>query len=383
MSSDLLIDKEYKAWLSDIKFKVRNVQIKAALKVQTELLNFYWELGADIVAKQSQSRWGDGLIEQLSKDLMAEFPEMKGFSRSNLKYIKQWYLFYSSATLPNQTAQQAVSQLTPEQKIQQPVGQIQEAEKSQQVVGQTGQRAITHITRIPWGHNIAIITKCKNIDEALYYVQCTLAYNWSRSVLVHQIESGLYKREGTAVTNFAITLPKPQSDLATQTLKDPYVFDFLTMTKDYNERDLENALVTHVRQFLLELGAGFAYMGKQIALQVGEREFFIDLLFYHTKLHCYVVVELKVADFEPEHAGKLNFYLKAIDSQLRTDRDQPTIGILICKKKDKIVAEYALSDINKPIGVSEYRLTESIPDTFKGSLPTIEQIEAELGGERG
>lgn len=383
MSSDLMIDKEYKSWLSDIKLKVRNVQIKAALRVQTELLNFYWELGADIVAKQSHARWGDGLIEQLSKDLMAEFPEIKGFSRSNLMYIKKWYLFYSSATLPIQISQQDVSQLPPEQKVQQPVGQIQEAEKSQQIVDQTGQRAIPHITRIPWGHNIAIITKCKNIDEALYYVQCTLAHNWSRSVLVHQIESGLYKREGKAVSNFALTLPKPQSDLATQTLKDPYVFDFLTMTKDYNERDLENALISHVRQFLMELGAGFAYMGKQIVVQVGEREFFIDLLFYHTKLHCYVVVELKVVDFEPEHAGKLNFYLKAIDSQLRTDRDQPTIGILICKKKDKIVAEYALSDINKPIGVSEYQLTESIPDTFKGSLPTIEQIEAELGGERG
>ncbi len=383
MSSDLMIDKEYKSWLSDIKLKVRNVQIKAALKVQTELLNFYWDLGADIVTKQTHARWGDGLIEQLSTDLMAEFPDIKGFSRSNLMYIKKWYLFYSSATLPNQIAQQVVSQLPAEQKVQQPVGQIQEDGKSQQVVDQTGQRAITHITRIPWGHNIAIMTKCKDIDEALYYVQCTIAHNWSRSVLVHQIESGLYNREGKAVTNFALTLPKPQSDLATQTLKDPYVFDFLTMTKDYDERALENALVAHVRQFLLELGAGFAYMGKQIALQVGEREFFIDLLFYHTKLHCYVVVELKAVDFEPEHAGKLNFYLKAIDSQLRTDRDQPTIGILICKKKDKIVAEYALSDINKPIGVSEYRLTESIPDTFKGSLPTIEQIEAELGGERG
>jgi len=383
MSSDLIIDKEYKAWLSDIKLKVRNVQIKAALKVQTELLTFYWDLGADIVAKQTHARWGDGLIDQLSRDLMVEFPEMKGFSRSNLKYIKQWYLFYRSATLPGQIVQRAVAQLSAGQKVQQPVGQIREVEKSQRVVGQTEQRAFLHITRIPWGHNIAIVTKCKDIDEALYYVQCTLAHNWSRSVLVHQIESGLYKREGKAVTNFALTLPKPQSDLATQTLKDPYVFDFLTMTKDYDERDLENALVAHVRQFLLELGAGFAYMGKQIALQVGEREFFIDLLFYHTKLHCYVVVELKAVDFDPEHAGKLNFYLKAIDSQLRTDRDQPTIGILICKKKDKIVAEYALSDINKPIGVSEYRLTESIPDTFKGSLPTIEQIEAELGGERG
>ena len=382
MSSDLIIDKEYKAWLSDIKLKVRNAQIKAALKVQTDLLNFYWDLGADIVAKQTHARWGDGLIEQLSKDLMAEFPEMKGFSRSNLMYVKKWYLFYHSVTLPGQIVQQAVAELSARQKVQQPVGQTQEAEKSQQVVGQTEQPVISHITRIPWGHNIAIITKCKNSDEALYYVQCTLTHNWSRSVLVHQIESGLYNREGKAVTNFALTLPKPQSDLATQTIKDPYVFDFLTMTKDYDERDLENALVAHVRQFLLELGAGFAYMGKQIALQVGEREFFIDLLFYHTKLHCYVVVELKVVDFEPEHVGKLNFYLKAIDSQLRTDCDQPTIGILICKKKDKIVAEYALSDISKPIGVSEYRLTESIPDTFKGSLPTIEQIEAELGGER-
>lgn len=382
MSSDLIIDKEYKTWLSDIKLKVRNVQIKAALKVQTELLTFYWELGADIVAKQNQARWGDGLIDQLSRDLMAEFPDMKGFSRSNLKYIKKWHLFYRSATLPRPIVQQPVAQLTAGQKGQQPVGQIQEAEKSQQVVDQIGQPSFPHITQIPWGHNIAIITKCKNIDEALYYVQCTIAHNWSRSVLVHQIESGLYTREGKAVNNFALTLPKPQSDLATQTLKDPYVFDFLTMTKDYDERDLENALVAHVRQFLMELGAGFAYMGKQIALQVGEREFFIDLLFYHTKLHCYVVVELKAVDFEPEHAGKLNFYLKAIDSQLRTDCDQPTIGILICKKKDKIVAEYALSDIHKPIGVSEYRLTESIPDTFKGSLPTIEQIEAELGGER-
>jgi len=383
MNSDLILDKEYKAWLADIKLKVRNVQIKAALKVQTELLNFYWELGADIVAKQSHARWGDGLIDQLSRDLMSEFPEIKGFSRSNLMYIKKWFLFYSSATIPNRIVQQSVSQPPREQKVQQPVGQIQEAGKNQKVVGQTGQQVLPQITQIPWGHNIAIITKCKNIDEALYYVQCTLVHNWSRSVLVHQIESGLYKREGKAVNNFALTLPKPQSDLASQTLKDPYMFDFLTMTKDYNERDLENALVSHVRQFLLELGAGFAYMGQQIALHVGEREFFIDLLFYHTKLHCYVVVELKAVDFEPEHAGKLNFYLKAIDSQLRTERDQPTIGILICKKKDKIVAEYALSDINKPIGVSEYRLTESIPETFRGSLPTIEQIEAELGGERG
>ena len=218
MNGELIVDKEYKAWLADIKLKVRNVQIKAALKVQTELLNFYWELGADIVVKQTHSKWGDGLLTQLSKDLMAEFPEMKGFSKRNLELIRKWHQFYSSATLPTPIAKQAVSQLPAEQKGQQPVGQIQEAEKSQQVVGQIGQPVFPPIIRIPWGHNIAIFTKCKNIDEALYYVQCTIEHNWSRSVLVHQIESGLHKREGKAVHNFALTLPKPQSDLAAQTL---------------------------------------------------------------------------------------------------------------------------------------------------------------------
>lgn len=383
MGFDLIADREYKDWLSDIKLKVRNVQIKAALKVQTELLAFYWELGSDIVTKQTHARWGDGLIEQLSRDLMVEFPEMKGFSRSNLMYIKKWHLFYSSSTLPSQNAQQDVSQLSTEQKVQQPVGQIQEAEKVQRVVGQTGRQAIDLITEIPWGHNIAIITKCKNIDEALFYVQSTQAHNWSRSVLVHQIESGLYRREGRSVNNFAATLPKPQSDLALQTLKDPYIFDFLSMTKEYNERDLEKGLINHITHFLLELGAGFAFVGKQVQVQVGERDFFIDLLFYHVRLHCYVVVELKTVDFEPEHAGKLNFYIKAVDSKFRQEGDHPTIGILLCKNKDKLVAEYALSDIHKPIGVSEYQLTQSLPDNLKSSLPTVEEIEAELAQEVG
>lgn len=381
MSSDLIADREYKDWLSDIKLKVRNVQIKATLKVQTELLTFYWELGSDIATKQTHARWGDGLIEQLSRDLMVEFPEMKGFSRSNLMYIKKWYLFYSSTTLVSQNAQQDVSQLPVEQKVQQPVGQIQVPEKVQQVVDQTGQQAISLITEIPWGHNIAIITKCKNIAEALYYVQNTQTHNWSRSVLVHQIEGGLYHREGRSVNNFAVTLPKPQSDLALQTLKDPYIFDFLSMTKEYNERDLEKGLINHITHFLLELGAGFAFVGKQVQVQVGERDFFIDLLFYHVRLHCYVVVELKTVDFEPEHAGKLNFYIKSVDSKFRQEGDHPTIGILLCKNKDKLVAEYALSDIHKPIGVSEYQLTQSLPDDLKPSLPSVEEIEREFEGD--
>ena len=370
---------QYANWLSSLKDKVRNARLKAAVTVNRELLLFYWELGAEIVQKQAQSNWGDGFLSQLSKDLMAEFPDMKGFSLSNLKYIKQWYLFYTVSELSIQIAKQSVSQLS----------DSLNKEISQQLVGQIGQQAVAQlqkpdeiVTRIPWGHNIAIIAKCKNREEALYYANATLTHNWSRAVLVHQIDSGLYNRKGKAITNFTEALPKPQSDLAEQTLKDPYVFDFLAMSADYNERDLENKLVEHITHFLLELGAGFAYIGRQVPVQVGERDFFIDLLFYHTRLHCYVVVELKTVDFEPEHAGKLNFYIKAVDEQLRQKGDEATIGILLCKSKDRLVAEYALSDIHKPIGVSEYQLTQSLPENLKSSLPSIEEIEAELSGER-
>lgn len=271
---------------------------------------------------------------------MSEFPEVKGFSLRNLKYIRQWRQFYQN----NEFGQQAVAQLC----------------------------------QIPWGHNLAIVSKTQNIEEASFYISATLENSWSRSVLVHQIETGLFQREGKAITNFANTLPAIQSDLASQSLKDPYVFDFLTLAKAHSERDLEQSLVKHVTQFLMELGAGFAYMGKQVPIKVGEREFFLDLLFYHTRLHCHVIIELKITDFEPEHAGKLNFYIKAVDEQLRQPGDEPTIGILLCKNKDSLVAEYALSDINKPIGVSEYQLTQSLPDSLKPNLPSIEEIEAEL-----
>lgn len=341
MSELLNIDKNYSKWLKEIKNRVRTVQLKAVVKVNSELLNFYWELGADIVEKQANAKWGDGFLSKLSHDLMAEFPDMKGFSERNIKYIRQWFLFYNS--------QKAI-----------------------------GQQAVAQLTQIPWGHNIAIISKCKNIDKALYYLQNTITNNWSRSVLIHQIESGLYERKGKSITNFKLALPKPQSDLAMQALKDPYVFDFLTMTKNYNELELEKELINHITHFLLELGAGFSYIGRQIPIKVGKREFYLDLLFYHTQLHCYVVIELKIADFEPEHVGKLNFYIKAVDSQYRKERDQPTIGILLCKKKDKLVAEYALSDIHKPIGVSEYQLTHILPDNLKPCLPSIEELEKEL-----
>lgn len=362
MKSKLTLNKEYKAWLTDLKIKVRNAQLKAAVKVNSEMLLFYWNLGADIVAKQVYVKWGKGFLAQLSNDLMAEFPDVRGFSLSNLKYIKQWYQFYSR--------ENALSQ--------QPVGQIAKQPVSQLPRGGNVQQPVGLITQIPWGHNIAIITKCKDFKEALFYVQSTIEHNWSRDVLVHQIESDLYKRDGKSLTNFALTLPKQQSDLAEQTLKNPYVFDFLTIQKDFKERELETALISHLTQFLMELGAGFSFLGRQTPIQVGKKEFFIDLLFYHTRLHCYVVVELKTGDFEPAYAGQLNFYIKAIDAQLRKEGDHPTIGLLLCKNRDKLVVEYALSDIHKPIGVSEYKLTHKLPKNLKSSLPSIEEIEAEL-----
>lgn len=343
---------DYREWLLAIKAKIYHVQLKAAVSVNRQLLQFYWQLGADIVVRQQDTSWGDGFLKQLSRDLRTEFPEMKGFSKRNLEQIRKWHLFYS---VEPTIAKQAVSQLHNEH--------------------------VDLISQIPWGHNIAIVSKCSSVAEAIFYAKSTIEHNWSRNVLLHQLETGLWQREGKAISNFSKTLPDVQSDLARQTLKDPYVFDFLTLTKDYTERELEQGLTEHITQFLLELGAGFAYIGRQVPLQVGERDFFLDLLFYHTRLHCYVVVELKTGDFEPEHAGKLNFYLKAVDQQLKSADDKTSIGILLCKNRDKLVAEYALSDIHKPIGVSEYQLTQNLPDNLKSSLPSIEEIEEELGKE--
>ena len=334
--------ESYKQWLTALKTRFRQVQLKAAVAVNTELLRFYWELGADIVQRQDGQAWGSGFLERLSQDLRAEFPHVQGFSLRNLKYIRQWHSFWAAASI--------------------------------------GQQAVAQLTAIPWGHNLAIISKCRSHAEALYYVQQTQAHGWSRAVLTHQIESGLWQREGQAISNFERTLPAPQSDLAAQMLKDPYVFDFLSLAPEHTERELERALLDHITQFLLELGTGFAYIGRQVPLQVGEREFFPDLLFYHARLHCYVVVELKTVDFEPEFAGKLNFYLKAVDEQMRSTGDAPTIGLLLCKSKDRLVAEYALSDMHKPLGVASYQLAHELPQALRDKLPSIEALEQELKG---
>ncbi|WP_187647041.1 PDDEXK nuclease domain-containing protein [Nitrosophilus labii] len=333
-----MLDKEYISFISDIKIKIRQAQIKAAIKVNEELLRLYWDIAKMIVDKQKSSSWGDGIIEQISRDLKQEFPNLKGFSVRNLKYMKQWYLFWV---------------------------------KGQQVVAQ--------IFQIPWGHNIVIITKCKTIEEALFYVKKTIENGYSRAVLVHQIESDLYSRSKKAINNFDKKLPAPQSDLAKEITKDPYCFDFLSLNEKYNEKELENALMDHLTNFLLELGSGFAFVGRQYRLEIAGEEFFIDLLFYHIKLiKCFVVIELKTTKFKPEYAGKLNFYITAVDKEIKSDDDNPTIGILICKSKNNTIVEYALNSIEKPIGVSEYKLFKELPKELKNTLPSIEEIESQL-----
>ena len=344
-----IVTDEYKEWIALIKDRIKNSQIKASVKVNRELLELYWHIGADIVNRQKHSKWGEGLLRQMSKDLKKSFPDMSGFSETNLKTMRLWYRFYKDIV------------------------------NGQQVVDEFRAEDIFRlITTIPWGHNQRIIFKCKDVREAVFYAQYTLENNWSRDVLEHQIESRLYERKGKAITNFKDKLPAAASDLAIQTLKDPYSFDFLTMRDHYDERELEDALVDQITQFLLELGTGFSYVGRQIHLQVGEREFYIDLLFYHIKLHCYVVIELKTKRFEPEYIGKLNFYFTAVNKQLTGDGDTPAIGLLICKDKDNVVAEYSLEEVSQPIGIAEYELNNALSKEYRRSLPTIETLESEV-----
>ena len=346
LPSDVLTD--YQDWLDIIKRRIVSVRLRMALAASRELILFYWDLGAMIAEKQAQSQWGDKLITQLSADLQKAFPDIKGLSSSNLKYCLRFFQFYTD-------------------------GQgVPGRESSGTSIGQQP------VDQLPWGHNIQIFTKCHSVAEASFYIEQTLEQGRSRDVLALQLKSGLYGRAGKAVTNFSRTLPLPQSDLAQQTLKDPYTFDFMAMTTPYNERDVERQLTQHITQFLLELGKGFAFIGRQYHLEIAGNDYYIDLLFYHVTLKCYVVVELKNRKFIPEYAGKLNFYLSAVDSLLKRDDDQPTIGLLLCRDKNNIEVEFALRDMNKPMGVSEYTLVETLPDDLKGALPTVEEIERDL-----
>lgn len=346
MSRLIKIDNQYKNWIVELKQRIRQSQIKAALKVNEEMLRLYWEIGQEIVEKAQKAQWGDMLIPQLSRDLMEEFPEMKGFSSTNLKYMRSFYLFYNQG---NVIGQQLVDQLKMDQ-----------------------------LFTIPWGHHILLFTKCKTIDEARFYIQKSAENGWSRNMLMNIFETNLYAVSGKAITNFVSQLPAPQSDLAQQMVKDPYNFDFLAMRSGYNERELEDALTHNITKFLLELGGGFAYVGRQVRIEVGEKEFFIDLLFYNLKLRCYVVVELKTGEFKAEYVSKLGLYVSAVNHQMKDSADQPTIGLLICKTKDELVARYTLESSSQPIGISEYQLSQLYPKYVNGTIPSIDEIENEL-----
>ncbi len=327
----------YADWLAELKSRIHSAQQRATLAVNRELVLLYWQIGRDILVRQADQGWGAKVIDRLAHDLRNVFSKMKGFSPRNLKYMR------------------AVAEAWPEPEF------VQQA-----------------AAQLPWFHLCTLIDKLATREERDWYLAKAVEHNWSRNVLVMQIETRLRERQGKAVTNFEQRLPKPQSDLARESIKDPYRFDFLGLTDEAQEREIESALVQHVTRFLLELGAGFAFVGRQVLLDVGGEEFFIDLLFYHLKLRCYVVIELKAGKFKPEHLGQLGFYLTAVDRQVKSEQDNPTIGLLLCKSKNQVVAEYALGDKSQPMGIAEYKLMESLPEPLQTSLPSIEQIENEL-----
>lgn len=346
------LDNRYKKWLTELKSKIRSSQIKAALAVNSALIGFYWDLGK-MIAEQ-ENVYSGKLIDRVSKDLRAEFPTMKGLSVRNLNYCRTFYQFYTDPIL-----QQVVAKFQSNEN--------QEFTILQQLVAQ-----------IPWGHNILIFSKSKDYLEALFYIKNTIEHSWSRQVLEYQMQSDLFGRQGKSVNNFKSTLPAPRSELAEQIVKDPYVLDFLSLDANAREADIEMQLIEHITRFMLELGKGFAFVGRQVKLVVDGKEYFVDLLFYHIRLKCFVVVELKNTEFMPEYVGKLNFYLSAIDDRMKGPDDHPSIGILLCKGKSTIAAEFSLRDIQKPMGVTAFQLTSHLPEHLKNSFPSIEEMEQEL-----
>jgi len=367
------LEKDYLNFLQEVKSLIKQGHQKAALAVNTALIQTYWILGERIAQQQALFEGRNNYVEQLAKDLRAEFPEMKGFSRSNLFYIRKFYQFYANTSVQqlvglNETASDKNS-------VQQPVA-LENDDSVQQPVGFN-----LNILGIPWGHHVVLLDKAKSVDEALFYLQQTTENNWSRAILTLQIEQDLYSRQGKAITNFHQTLPEKQALMAGQMLKDPYNFGFLMLENKVQELDIERQLTEHITKFLLELGKGFAFIGRQYPLQVGEKDYRLDLLFYHIRLRCFVVLDLKVVEFEPEFAGKMNFYLSVVDDQIKTTDDQPSIGIILCKNKNKLEVEYALQGMSKPIGVSEFTVTQALPAELKSTLPTVEEFENELNKE--
>jgi Uncharacterized conserved protein len=338
---EIMRNSHFKEWIIDIKKRIKASQIKAAVQVNSEMLHLYWDIGKDIERNKLEAKWGSNFYESASKALKLEIPELRGLSVTNLKYMRRFYAFYSAGI-----------------------------ENRQQVVDD-----LKGLFSIPWGHQIMLITKCNDIEEAMFYVSKTLSNGWSRNMLLNFLDANLYETQGKAITNFSELLPEAQSDLAKETLKDPYNFDFLTLTEGYKEKELEDALVSNITNFLIELGQGFAFVGRQVPLRVGEKEVFIDLLFYHLKLSCYVVVELKVCEFDAAFTGQLGLYVAAVNHQKKKDTDNTTLGLLICKTKDSVMAEYSLESSSQPIGISEYDLSNVLPKSYESTLPSIEDIE--------
>jgi len=335
--ANLYNNQEYKSFLIRIKQQIQQAQVKAVIAVNTELIKLYWSIGKEIITRQQDQKWGAKVIAQLSNDIKKSFPTLKGFSERNLLYMKQFAQNYPNFEF-----------------TQEPLAEIS------------------------WYHNITLIEKCKDNTKRLWYAQKAMENGWSRNTMLTHIESDLYTRKGNAITNFEKTLPNVESDLIQQELKDPYIFDFLNLTEEAQEKDIEQALIDNITQFLLELGKGFSFVGRQYHITVGKKDFYIDLLFYHIELECYVVIELKAKEFKPEYAGQLGLYLTAIDRQVKKPSHNPTIGLIICKEKDEIVAEYALGHINNPVGISQYTLSKELESKIKASLPSIEELEEGL-----
>ena len=367
---------DFKQWLVSLKTRIRQSQIKAAIKVNEELLRLYWDLGHDIVMRQMDAEWGSGFFNRLSQELRAEFPEMKGFSERNLYSMKQFYQFY---TQDNTIFQQVVGK-TETPILHQLGAKLQITDNKKDIILQqvAEEFEIPLIFQIPWRHHVEIFTKCKSVKEALFYIRKIVENGWSRAVLMNFLDTDLYKRQGKALNNFDYLLPEVQSDLAKEVLKDPYNFDFLTLTENYKERELETALSANITKMLLELGKGFAFVGRQVPIRAGSKELFMDMLFYHLKLRCYIVVELKACDFDGAFTGQLGVYVSAVNHQMCTEFDNPTLGLLLCKTKDNVMAQYSLESSSQPIGISEYELSQLLPENIKSELPSIEEIEEKL-----
>ena len=343
------VDAQYREWISEVSKRFHQSQIKAAAKVNVAMLRFYWQLGKELHDRKDKFSYGQSFYKTISRDLRRELPDVKSFSETNLRYMQKFAELYSE-----------VSNLP----------QVGEDFRSEE---------IEPLFAIPWGHHKIIIDKCNgNPKKALFFVNQVIQNNWSRAVLLNFLDTDLYERQGKAITNFNLTLPAMQSDLAQEITKDPYKFDFITLTQSYNEKELKDALMDNIQKFLLELGNGFAFVGREYRIEIGSTENFIDMLFYHIRLHCYVVVEVKVTEFESSYAGQLGTYVVAVNHQLKTEKDEPTLGLLVCKSKDDIKAQYALEASSQPLGVSAYELSKLIPENFKGSLPSIDEIESEL-----